>query len=122
MIITLPVTSKDTQTSLYHSFGRAPYFMMFNTETEEATYIENTAMSQHGGAGISAAQKVVDQGSNVVLVPRCGQNALDVLRGANIEIYEAASGQAMTLIKAYQSHELSPLTSANKGHQHRGRQ
>lgn len=123
MIITLPVTSKENTSSLYHSFGRAPYFMLFDTDTKEAKYIDNAAMSQHGGAGISAAQMIVDQGSNVVVVPRCGQNAMDVLKGANIEIYEAASGSAMSLIEAYQNKELNLLSSANQGnHKHQGHQ
>ena len=56
--------------------ARAPYFLFW--EDGKDTILENPAAQAHGGAGIQAAQFLVDNGVNVLITVRCGQNAADV--------------------------------------------
>ena len=42
-------------------FGRCPYYMFIDPDTKEFTIEENTAMNESGGAGIKAAQFIVDR-------------------------------------------------------------
>ena len=55
---------------------------------KEGTFIENSAANSEGGAGIKAAQNVVDSKAEILITPRCGQNAADVLQAADIKIYK----------------------------------
>ena len=51
------------QTDICESFGRAPYYLIYDTEKDEATFIDNSAATSTGGAGIKAAQVIVDSGA-----------------------------------------------------------
>ena len=50
--------------------ARAPYFLFW--EDGKDTILENPAAQAHGGAGIQAAQFLVDNGVNVLITVRCG--------------------------------------------------
>lgn len=41
--IAIPVSDKSAQVTIFQSFGRAPYFMITNTETNERVFLDNTA-------------------------------------------------------------------------------
>ena len=75
MKIAVPVDENNIETGVCISFGRAPYFLVYDTETKGAELIENTAAQSPGGAGIKAAQMIVNSKAEVLLTPRCGQNA-----------------------------------------------
>ena len=76
MRIAVPV--EENEKEICPSFGRTPLFYIFDTETNSGTLIENDAMNAPGGAGIKAAQTVIDAKAEVVLVPRCGENAATI--------------------------------------------
>ena len=48
-------------------FGRCPVFVFVDTETMATEAVENPALSAGGGAGIQAAQAVVERGVQAVL-------------------------------------------------------
>ncbi|MBQ6853137.1 MAG: hypothetical protein IJO07_03050, partial [Peptococcaceae bacterium] len=58
MRIAVPV--EENEKEICPSFGRTPLFYIFDTETNSGTLIENDAMNAPGGAGIKAAQTVID--------------------------------------------------------------
>ena len=45
MKIAIPIDEKDTNNLVSVSFGRAPYYLIYDTESKAAEYIENTAAS-----------------------------------------------------------------------------
>ena len=59
MKIVIPVDEKKPESSVCVSFGRAPYFMLHDTEGKTTEYIANTAAEAQGGAGLKAAQLIV---------------------------------------------------------------
>ena len=88
MKIILPVNEKSMKVNVNSSFGRANYFLLYNSKTKEQLYLENIAQFSSGGAGIKAAQIIVDSGANVVLTERCGENAANVLKKAGVALYQ----------------------------------
>jgi predicted Fe-Mo cluster-binding NifX family protein len=76
------------------SFGRTPYFLLYNSVTKESSYLNNEAAASQGGAGIRAAQAIADQGVKSLITPRCGENAVEVLKKAEVFIYRAVPGTA----------------------------
>lgn len=120
MKIALPVDENSVGTSVCISFGRTPYFMIFDTETKESIFLDNSAASSQGGAGIKAAQSIVDSQANILLTPRCGENAAEVLKAASIKMYKTSDGPAMDNIAAFLSDKLSLLDDIHPGLHHHG--
>jgi predicted Fe-Mo cluster-binding NifX family protein len=121
MKIAIPVDEKTLESNVCASFGRAPYFLIYDTETKESVFIDNSAAASAGGAGIKAAQTIVDNKANVLLTPRCGQNAADVIKSANIKIFKTTSASAKDNIAAFVDGKLPLLDEIHAGfHGHGG--
>lgn len=97
------------------SFGRAPFFMIYDTETRVTEYVKNPGAEAQGGAGIKAAQCVVDHGGEVLITVRCGENAAEVFKAAGIKIYKSVNKEAKTEIKALLENKLEELTHFHAG-------
>jgi predicted Fe-Mo cluster-binding NifX family protein len=115
MKIAIPTDEKNTGTSVCVSFGRAPYFLIYDTETKESTFLDNSAAASAGGAGIKAAQAIVDKKADALLAPRCGENAANVLNAADIKIYKTVSASASENIDAFITGKLSLLGEIHAG-------
>lgn len=119
MKISMPVNENTIKTEIADSFGRAAYFLIYNAETKETDFVENKASSSPGGAGIIAAQTLVDSQADILISPRCGQNAADVLEAADIKLYKSLEGSAEDNIKAFEDGKLEPLQEIHSGfHKH----
>lgn len=121
MIVALPVEESSATGKISQSFGRAPYFCFYDTEKGTSEFIENSAPASLGGAGIKAAQLVVDKKAEALLVPRCGENAARVLRGGGVGIYRVVDDSAAANIEAFVAGKLEELAEIHPGnHNHRG--
>jgi len=65
-------------------FGRCMWLVLFDTETNQWEAFQNPGASQSGGAGVAAAQLVVDKGADVVLSGDFGPNASRAFQAAKI--------------------------------------
>ena len=115
MKIAIPVDEKSLESNVCVSFGRAPYFLIYDTETKESIFLDNGAAASTGGAGIKAAQTIVDNKVNALLTPRCGENAANVLKSADIKIYKTAGISAKKNIDDFISGKLSLLDEIHPG-------
>jgi predicted Fe-Mo cluster-binding NifX family protein len=87
-------------------FGRCRYFVIVDSETMDFESFENMAAGASGGAGISAAQAVIDRGAQVVLTGSVGPNADQALSAANVEYITGVSGTIRDAVNAYKSGNL----------------
>lgn len=115
MKIALPIDEKNLDNQISVSFGRAPYYAIYNTETKTTEYIENTAANAKGGAGIKAAQLVVDSGAKILITPRCGENAADVISDAGIKMYKSENISANENIEKFLNSDLNLLNEIHEG-------
>ena len=109
MKIAIPVDEKSLDSNVCVSFGRTPYFLIYDVDTKESVFLDNSAAASTGGAGIKAAQTIVDNKANVLLTPRCGENAAEVLKSADIEIFKTTSASVKDNIDAFIDGKLSLL-------------
>jgi predicted Fe-Mo cluster-binding NifX family protein len=84
-----------------------------DTETLEFEAVPNPAMNQGGGAGIQAAQFVVNQGAQAVLTGNLGPNAFGVLQAAGVPGYLVREGTVRQAVEAHQAGQLRPMAGAN---------
>ena len=121
MKIAIPVDEKTLESNVCVSFGRTPYFLIYDVETKESVFIENSAAASTGGAGIKAAQIIVDNKADVLFTPRLGENAAEVLKLAEIKIYKTITGSAKDNIDAFIDGKLPLLDEFHAGfHGHGG--
>ena len=122
MKIAIPVEKKTADSSVCPSFGRAPFFLFHDTETKEDVFLDNSAVASQGGAGIKAAQAIVDKGAEALIAPRCGQNAAEVIKAAGMKIYKTQEGSSLDNITAFVEGKLSLLEDIHSGfHNHGGK-
>ncbi len=120
MKIAVPVNGQDIKSGVSDSFGRAPNFLIYDTKSKEEVYIENGAVASQGGAGIRAAQIIVDQDIDALLTPRCGQNAADVLEQAKVKLYQTTGESIQENIDAFLGDTLALLDKPHPGLNKRG--
>lgn len=94
-------------------FGRCPTYIFVDTETMQFEATPNPAMSQGGGAGIQAAQFVVERGAQAVLTGNLGPNAFDVLQAAGVPGYLVPEGTVRQAVEAFKANQLQPMGGAN---------
>ena len=121
MKIAIPVDEKTLESNVCVSFGRTPYFLIYDVETKDSIFIDNSAAASTGGAGIKAAQIIVDNKADVLLTPRLGENAADVLKPTEIKICKTITGSAKDNIDAFIDGKLPLLDEFHAGfHGHGG--
>ncbi|MBS4538788.1 NifB/NifX family molybdenum-iron cluster-binding protein [Clostridium sp. D2Q-11] len=120
MKLAMPTNTDSMEGRVNNTFGRSPYFLIYDTETKEGTFFNNPAAASHGGAGIKAAQVIVDKNIDALITPRCGENAANVLNQANIKIYQSLNDTIRNNISACQEGELSTLENIHAGFHHHG--
>lgn len=121
MKVAVPVESKSLQVPVCPSFGRTPLFALYDTETGNDEFLDNSAAASQGGAGIKAAQTLLDHGVEAVVTFRCGDNAAQVLNAAKVAIYKAQDGAAAENIEKFKRGALSTLSEIHPGfHNHGG--
>ena len=120
MKIAIPV-NEDKETVCI-SFGRTPLFLLVNTETGVKEYIDNSAAASQGGAGIKAAQILVDHEIEALLTPRCGENAAAVFQAADVSLYKTVGDSVEENLAAFKAGKLAELSEIHSGfHNHGGK-
>jgi len=120
MKIAIPVDENNTNTNVCVSFGRAPYFFIYENETKENVFVENFSKNSPGGAGIKASQQLVDNKIDILITYRCGENAESVLSEGKIKIYKAEFAKASDNIDAFLDNKLKLLDIISPGMHKRG--
>lgn len=122
MKIAIPVDERKEETTVCQSFGRTPYFLIYDTETKSNLFLDNSAAASQGGAGIKAAQMLVDNHTEAMLTPRCGENAAEVIKAADIKIYKTQGNSLKDNIQLFEEGKLSLIDEIHPGfHNHGGK-
>jgi predicted Fe-Mo cluster-binding NifX family protein len=102
--------------AIFPTLGRCPFFTIVEDKEMKSNALENPGGMAGGGAGIAAAQTIIDSGAGAVITGNCGPNALAVLLRAGIRVY-TTSGQIKDAINALAEGKLQELKSpTNPGH------
>ena len=86
--ICITVKDKNINNSIEKNFGRTPYIALYDTDTKEVCFVENTHCDASIGAGIRTARMVIDNGAEILYTGVVGENARRVIDSADIRIVE----------------------------------
>ena len=100
------------------SFGRAAYFLIINTDDDSFDVIDNSAnVNAMGGAGVQAAQDVVDKGIEWILTGSMGPRAYEVISSAGVKIGGGATGTVRDALARLKEGGFDPLDQSGVGPQ-----
>jgi len=91
-------------------FGRCRCFLIVDTDTLKFEALDNAGIAASGGAGIAAAQAVINQGVQAIITGNLGPNAHQVLSQAGIEVFAGASGKIRDVIEKFKAAGLKEAT------------
>ena len=99
-------------------FGRAKYFLIYNSETGVLHAVENSQnLNAAQGAGIQAGQLVAATGATALLTGNCGPKAFQVLGQAGIGVFVKVQGKVRQAINDWKAGTLTAAENANvEGH------
>ena len=100
-------------------FGRTSGFLLCDTDSEESTYISNDQnLNAPQGAGIQAAQNVVNAGVQAVATGFCGPKAFQVLSAAGVQVFQDCKGSAKDVLQGIREGKFSSSGIPNKTQGH----
>jgi predicted Fe-Mo cluster-binding NifX family protein len=112
MKIAVTANGADLDAPTSPVFGRCPTYILVDTETIQYEAVANPAVSAGGGAGVQAAQFVIERGVQAVVTGNVGPNAFGVFQAAGTPVYLFKGGTVRQAVEAYKGGRLSPASSA----------
>ena len=118
MKIAVSASGQEMSSPVDMRFGRAPWFIIVDTESEEWRAIENKQNMQAAqGAGIQSAECVAGQEVEAVLTGHCGPRAFGVLNAAGVKMYIGVEGTVSEAVERFKKGELTLADGADvNGH------
>jgi predicted Fe-Mo cluster-binding NifX family protein len=113
MKIVVSANGADLDAPASPVFGRCSTYVFVDTDSMESESVENPAINAAGGAGIQAAQFVVERGAQAVISGNVGPNAFGVLQSADVPVYLFGGGTVRQAVEGYKSGQLSATGGAN---------
>jgi len=114
MKIAFTTAGSDLNSDIDTRFGRAPKFLIFDTESRSFELIDNTQnLNAAQGAGIQSAETIVGSGANAVVTGHCGPKAFRALSAAKVAIYNTEIKNIGEALKAVENKELSAAGTAD---------
>ena len=118
MIIAVTAEGRNLTAEVDPRFGRAQRFLLVDSETMKFEVVENRqSLNLPQGAGIQAAQNLVNHGAQVLLTGSCGPKAFRTLVAAGIKVVVGVRGRIEDVVSDYLEGKYQQATGANvEGH------
>ena len=114
MKVAISSTGKGLDSQIDMRFGRCAYFVIAEIKDgkiKELKSIQNPNVGVGGGAGISAAQLVANEGVDAVITGNVGPRAFGVFAQFGIKVYQA-SGKVKDALEKLAKGKLKPISAA----------
>jgi predicted Fe-Mo cluster-binding NifX family protein len=118
MKLAISSSGRDENSHVEKRFGRANWFFIVDTATGETKPLSNRqSVEALQGAGIQAAERVIEEGAEAVLTGHCGPKAFKVLTAAGIQVFTGLEGTIKDVLETFEGGTMVPSLSADvEGH------
>jgi predicted Fe-Mo cluster-binding NifX family protein len=118
MKMAVSASGPDLEARVDPRFGRAPYFLLVDSDTMAWEVLSNSLELQAAhGAGIQAATQVARNQPSVVLTGNCGPKAFRTLQAAGIKVIVGVAGVVKDAVFQYGQGQYQPSDMPNvSGH------
>jgi predicted Fe-Mo cluster-binding NifX family protein len=119
MKVVVSATDGSIDAPMDQRFGRAPWFVLVDSETGEWSAHANAAVESGHGAGIEASRAVAGLGAKAIITGDVGPNAHRTLEAAGIPVYSARGATVRDAVTALGEGSLpqllGPSTAGHSG-------
>ena len=119
MKICVTAYSNDYDSQIDPRFGRCSFFVLIDPDTMQIEITPNLASGASGGAGIQAAQILVNKNVDMLITGNVGPKAFGALSSSGIKVITGVMGSVRTAIEKYKKGELN-ITSSPTVRDHHG--
>lgn len=112
MRIAVSAGGRTPDSKVEDRFGRCFYFVLVDEEGNHLETLTNTSLDSPQGAGIAAAQLLINTKVDAILTGRVGPKALKPLQTAGIKIYTGVSGTVEQSVGLFQKGKLKEIEKA----------
>lgn len=118
MKIAISSESMDLEANVDPRFGRARCFIIYDTDSDAFEALSNQqVLNLPQGAGIQAAQQVIDSNVEVLLTGHCGPNAFRTLQAGGVKVIVGVGGKVKKAIEQFKKGSLKPASGPDvEGH------
>jgi len=112
MKVAVSADGKTLDSEVSELFGRCAFFLIAKVDGKKILLekaVENASAGQRGGAGVSAAQAVVENGAEAVITGNVGPRARDVFKQFNVTTYKG-SGNAKEALAKFAAGKLEKIS------------
>ena len=114
MKVAVTAQGTDMGSQVDPRFGRAKYFIVADTDTGQFTAEDNAQnLNAVQGAGIQAAQNVVDLGVEAVITGNVGPKAFAALQAGGVKVHTGGTGTVAEALEKFKAGELESVSKAN---------
>ncbi len=96
----------DLESGVGHDLGHSPYLLIVDLDTMEYEAIENEAASWDMGAGMKAADTIIDLRVDAVITGRIGPHGYSSFSEAGIMVSSDEEGSVREAIEAFKRRHL----------------
>jgi len=122
MIIGVSSTGKEKNSPVDFRFGRCMYFAIVDTSDDSLKVVQNEGVNSSHGAGIAAAQQIIDEKAEAVITGNMGPNAMELLKASGIKVFNVAGGTVEGAVKLFQENKLEEIDKPAPAHSGMGNQ
>ncbi|NWG04259.1 MAG: NifB/NifX family molybdenum-iron cluster-binding protein [Syntrophaceae bacterium] len=112
MKIAISSAGKNLDSEIDLRFGRCQYFIFVDPETMEFEACENEGLMASGGAGVQAAQFIVQKGAKALITGNLGPNAASALSASGIKVHLVSGGTIREVTEAFKAGKLQEASGA----------
>jgi len=113
MKLCITAQGHDWDSTIDPAFGRARAFLLVDSDAKQLEPLENKPGAH--GAGIQAAQSMVESNVQAVITGNVGPNAFHALHAAGIDVYTGASGTVRDALAAFEAGTLRKTAAPTQG-------
>lgn len=118
MKICMPVLDENGLDSvLYGHFGSAPFFALYDAETNNVSIVKNN-LGEHEHGQCMPVDAIKKTGAEAVLCKGMGMRAANLLLGAGITPYMVEAGTVSEAVKHYKTKNMIVLDAGNACRHH----
>jgi len=107
--IAIALNEGNTNSVIAPHFGRSEYFLLYSSEQSKSTIVKNPYCKIMGGAGIQAAQFLIEKDIDVIIVGQVGTNAYVILESAGIKVIYESEKTAEVALKDFVRREIKEM-------------
>lgn len=116
MKIAISAVGKEKHSLMDPRFGRCEYFHIYDNKSNDYYIIENNGLNSSGGAGIAAAQQLLDEKIETIITGSLGPNAYNIIEKAKIKAYKGDNCRIVDLLEQLNKNQLLEITGAGESH------